>query len=764
VAAVYIGEDDFTPVDLDTTKQGYMMSQSSRPDGIDAALAWDYTFGSPAETLAIIEQGFGSSHFEFAGRLAGHSSVDLTTVFDGPAGNRWHGTSVASVLIANQNDSGMVGVNWNSSLYAVRHNGGSNSWGTAIDLADAAGARYMNMSFGFYPTVNPCTHNEPALAEKSNNAWVKGRIMVASKGNRNVDWFHLPSDILTLIGVGSINTLGQKHTHAFSQGIKVSAPGQFVYVADTTGGFATVGGTSYASPLTAGGFSLVGAANLNLLADEIEQLVYQTTTDVDPVGYDDATGWGIVNVGAAVSAASSKVGILRDSIQVTSRVQLDSSASKYTFGCFVGNLPTGQYTDVVEYKCYDDIPFPVDFGHMPSVLIRTRSVDGWPLTTESPEFSWAADTIVQFPWARSSNVDTSTNTFRVETGAYWISPNATNDSGLAGWWPCDSPPCSSFAAGPDIDIEYTLLYCTAPGDANNDCSVNIADVTYMIARLFSGGPDFPIRNDADVDADPLSSCKFNIVDITYLMASILSGGPAPIDNNCTPGSLKETAGEESFVFAEDVTLDVGASVMGKRVVKYNSSRKVNALAIRLRALNGSKIDVTKTSAKSNLYWSQDGSDVIIGLIDPQGEDFFLPSDSDLVAISGDFEIVSVEATDIHADGTTEYLRPQFVAGKFTAGGAPGIGEFSLDGAFPNPFNPVTQIAFSLPVASDVTIEIYNVLGQRVITLTDSYFEAGKHTVRWSSQSESGSTVASGMYFAKMTAGDFSASKKLVILK
>jgi Secretion system C-terminal sorting domain len=306
----------------------------------------------------------------------------------------------------------------------------------------------------------------------------------------------------------------------------------------------------------------------------------------------------------------------------------------------------------------------------------------------------------------------------------------------------------------------TVAGRSTPGDVDNNTVVLIGDVTYMADWIFGGGPYPPILNDADVDGD----CKANIVDVTYLISAVMGQGPAPLDSDCVPGSLKPTVGGESFVFAENVALDVGAGVNGKRELKYNSTRKVNALAIRLKALNGSRIDVTKTSAKSSLYWSQDGDDVMIGLLDPQGVDFFVPSDSDLVELSGDFEIVSVEATDIHADGTTEYLRPQFVAGKFTAGGAPGISEFSLDGAYPNPFNPVTQIAFSLPVASDVKIEIYNVLGQRVITLTDSYFEAGKHTVRWSSQSESGSTVASGMYFAKMTAGDFSASKKLVILK
>jgi len=62
------------------------------------------------------------------------------------------------------------------------------------------------------------------------------------------------------------------------------------------------------------------------------------------------------------------------------------------------------------------------------------------------------------------------------------------------------------------------------GDANNDGSINIADVTYMIARIFSGGPAPKPNSDA---GDANCDTSFNIADVTFLIARIFSGGPAP---------------------------------------------------------------------------------------------------------------------------------------------------------------------------------------------------------------------------------------------
>ncbi len=90
--------------------------------------------------------------------------------------------------------------------------------------------------------------------------------------------------------------------------------------------------------------------------------------------------------------------------------------------------------------------------------------------------------------------------------------------------------------------------------------------------------------------------------------------------------------------------------------------------------------------------------------------------------------------------------------------------FSLNQNYPNPFNPSTVISYSIPTKSEVTIGIYNVLGQQIALFSQGQQSAGEYSVTWSSTDKSGVSVASGMYFYKITAGDFTASRKMVLLK
>lgn len=89
---------------------------------------------------------------------------------------------------------------------------------------------------------------------------------------------------------------------------------------------------------------------------------------------------------------------------------------------------------------------------------------------------------------------------------------------------------------------------------------------------------------------------------------------------------------------------------------------------------------------------------------------------------------------------------------------------ALKGNYPNPFNPTTTIAFSLSDASPVKIEIYNILGQKVTTLVNSQLAAGQHNVSWNGRDDNGRGVASGVYFYKMSAGRYTSTKKMIMMK
>jgi flagellar hook assembly protein FlgD len=90
--------------------------------------------------------------------------------------------------------------------------------------------------------------------------------------------------------------------------------------------------------------------------------------------------------------------------------------------------------------------------------------------------------------------------------------------------------------------------------------------------------------------------------------------------------------------------------------------------------------------------------------------------------------------------------------------------FTLSQNYPNPFNLSTSISFSMPASSEVNLTIYNIMGQKVKTLAKGWFEAGSHTVTWDGTNESGSVVASGIYFYKLNAGENLVVKKMSLLK
>jgi hypothetical protein len=85
--------------------------------------------------------------------------------------------------------------------------------------------------------------------------------------------------------------------------------------------------------------------------------------------------------------------------------------------------------------------------------------------------------------------------------------------------------------------------------------------------------------------------------------------------------------------------------------------------------------------------------------------------------------------------------------------------FRLKQNYPNPFNPATIITYQLPIASEVELSVYNLLGQKVITLELGKKRAGQHQVEWNAKE-----YASGIYIYRIKADHFTSQKKMLLLK
>ena len=91
-------------------------------------------------------------------------------------------------------------------------------------------------------------------------------------------------------------------------------------------------------------------------------------------------------------------------------------------------------------------------------------------------------------------------------------------------------------------------------------------------------------------------------------------------------------------------------------------------------------------------------------------------------------------------------------------------KFSLSQNYPNPFNPSTEIAYSLEQASNITLTIFNVIGQQIRVLENSSKLAGTHTAKWDGKDEFGSSVPTGLYFYTLSDGTSSFTKKMALMK
>lgn len=90
-------------------------------------------------------------------------------------------------------------------------------------------------------------------------------------------------------------------------------------------------------------------------------------------------------------------------------------------------------------------------------------------------------------------------------------------------------------------------------------------------------------------------------------------------------------------------------------------------------------------------------------------------------------------------------------------------ESSFD-VYPNPFNPEITIRFVLPEAGHLSIKVYNILGEEITTLVNEYKTSGAHAIQWNGRDRSGNSVANGVYLVRLRVGEFSAQRKVILVR
>ena len=205
--------------------------------------------------------------------------------------------------------------------------------------------------------------------------------------------------------------------------------------------------------------------------------------------------------------------------------------------------------------------------------------------------------------------------------------------------------------------------------------------------------------------------------------------------------------EATVQFDEQVPIElssfVGSVVENRVVLNWATASQTNNAGFRvLRSTDGETYEVVSELIA--------GAGTTDQLMDYMFEDTSLPA----------AEIVYYVLEQIDLDGTINRSNPieVLLGARFTL-----PTEFA-SAVYPNPFNPRTTISYELPADTDVSIVIYDAIGQEIRQLVSQHYTAGRYSVQWDAKDHLGRSVGSGVYIAKIVAGPNTATQKMLLLK
>jgi len=255
----------------------------------------------PGVPVTVVDSGVDLAHPEFAARA---DLVALNAQEPVPLGGE-HGTMVTSVIGAPMNGVGTVGIypqavirSWDTALGEGRSID-SAQVAQGILAAARAGKGVINLSLGG-------TTNDPTVARAIDEAIARGSLVVAASGNdgENGSPLSYPAaqrHVLTVAATDSTNQVASFSSR--SPYVDLAAPGQDIVVASaTTGAWEPESGTSFSAPIVSGAAAWLWTARPDLDASQVAEILRLSARDLAPTGRDTSSGFGILDVAAALAA------------------------------------------------------------------------------------------------------------------------------------------------------------------------------------------------------------------------------------------------------------------------------------------------------------------------------------------------------------------------------------------------------------------------------------------------------------------------------
>ena len=763
-----------------TPNDPYYMYQWHMPL-INMPAAWDQSTGSGV-VVAVVDCGVAYETYGVytqAPDLAGTTFVpgyDFINNDAHPNDDCAHGTHVAGTIAQTTNNSfGVTGVAFNCSIMPVKvlDASGSGSYtaiANGVIFAADNGANVINMSLG---GASSSTELQNAVIY----AYNKGVTIVCAAGNAGSSAPQYPAAYTQCISVSAVR-YDKTYTNYTSYGstIDICAPGGDVSIDQSGDGYVDgvlqqthdgtnygtfsyyfYEGTSMASPHVAGVAALLIAKNGGTMTPtEVRAALQNTAEDRGTVGWDQYYGYGLVNADAALQSIST---------------------TNPPVAAFSGT-PTSGYA-----------PLAVTFTDA-----STNTPTSWAWT-----FGDGGTSTAQNP----SHTYTLAGTFTVvltATNAYG-SDSETKIGYITVTNPPTDPPVAAFSGTPTsgtvpLTVTFTDASTNTPtswnwdfGDGGTSTVKNPSHIyatagTYTVTLTATNafGSDSEIKTGYITASAVTQQCDdFADANIANWLnkTGVWTATGGYMKGNSTLTTAKTTSPFGSFSTATinaDVRMNLGQKYRNARIifgyVDANNYRYVEAedyynrfqICERVSGRNYARKVISATVNTAQWYSltvtaASDGNVMLAVGGTTLGSYKFAAVKSGLVGCgynrsNSDFDNFCVGAS-VSGSGAVALDVP--AASNLPDG-------FALEQNYPNPFNPSTTINFNLPTAGHVSLEIFNIMGEKVATLMNSSTEAGRHSVVWNSTTDNGQSVASGVYFYRLVTGDQIQTRKMMLLK
>ena len=274
------------------------------------------------------------------------------------------------------------------------------------------------------------------------------------------------------------------------------------------------------------------------------------------------------------------------------------------------------------------------------------------------------------------------------------------------------------------------------GDINDDLNLDILDIVNVVNIILSGGISSPDYSEcAIIDANIDGNSVINILDVIQLINMVI-GDSRLISEETAYAVAQMYYMDENLVIRIESSIDVAGVEM---TINSNMSHDINLIDNSHITTKTSYFDNQLKVLSYNIFndpfdghvieyrindaRNLDQNDISITIGSPQGNEFYV---------------------------TTNYNGSSIEMGPSS---------YSLNDVYPNPFNPSTQVSFSLPIDSYVTLQAYNLQGTMVDNIFEGYQIKGNHSYTWNA-----SSLPSGVYYIRMISGSNILSTKAMLLK